>query len=267
MNRHQLIQEIRTKKTFLCIGLDIDLEKIPPHLLAFEDPIFEFNKQIIEATHDVCVAYKPNIAFYEQYGNKGMIALERTLQHIPKNLFTIADAKRADIGNTSTAYAKAFFQNYTFDSITLHPYMGEDSIKPFLAFDDKWAIILALTSNTGSKDFQFIKGSDNIPLYEKVITTSMKWGNIDNTMFVIGATHEEMLIEIRKICPNHFLLVPGVGAQGGNLDKVCQYGLNSDIGLLINSTRQIIYASKEKDFAQKAREQALLIQKQMAQYL
>lgn len=263
MNRQNLIEQIKFKKSFLCIGLDIDLSKIPAFLLENEDPIFEFNKQIIDATHDLCVAYKPNIAFYEQYGIKGWEALSKTLKIIPKNIFTIADAKRADIGNTSAAYAKAFFENLNFDSITLHPYMGSDSVKPFLDFKGKWAIILALTSNQGSVDFQLIESKNNLPLYETVIRTSMEWGTDENTMFVIGATHEKMFADIRKICPNHFLLVPGVGAQGGDLTAVCKYGMNKDVGLLVNSTRQIIYASNGRDFAEAARFEAIKIQKQM----
>lgn len=266
MNRTSLIEQIRLKKSFLCIGLDTDLDKIPPYLLDLEDPIFEFNKQIIDATHDLCIAYKPNIAFYERYGARGWTALEKTCKHIPKNIFTIADAKRADIGNTSTEYAKAFFEQMDFDSITLHPYMGEDSVGPFLQFKGKWAIVLALTSNKGSYDFQMLRLENGMPLYEQVIRTCMTWGTHENTMFVIGATHEEMFAEIRRICPDHFLLVPGVGAQGGDLEKVCKFGLNKDIGLIINSTRQIIYASKGVDFAEKAREEALKVQKQMEQY-
>ena len=266
MNRTSLIEQIKLKKSFLCVGLDTDLTKIPPHLLDFEDPIFEFNKQIIEATHDLCIAYKPNIAFYERYGAKGWNALEKTFNIIPKNIFTIADAKRADIGNTSTEYAKAFFEKMDFDSITLHPYMGADSVVPFLQFDEKWAIILTLTSNKGSQDFQMLRLENGMPIYEQVLRTSMTWGTPENTMFVIGATHEEIFTEIRRICPHHFLLVPGVGAQGGDLEKVCRYGLNKDIGLIINSTRQIIYASNGVDFAEKAREEALKVQKHMEQY-
>ena len=225
MNKKQLIQQIKKKQSYLCVGLDSAIDKIPPHLLKYKNPILEFNKQIIDATHDLCVAYKPNIAFYEMYGAKGWETLEKTVQHIPENLFKIADAKRGDIGNTSAMYAKAFFQTMHFDSITIAPYMGEDSIKPFLAFKDKWVIILGLTSNTGAQDFQFLK-SNKKPLYQNVIEKCMQYGSDENTMFVIGATKEKYIQEIRKFCPNHFFLVPGVGAQGGDLQKVSQYGMN-----------------------------------------
>lgn len=266
MNRKQLIQQIIKKKSYLCVGLDTDITKIPPHLLKYKNPILEFNKQIIDATHDVCVAYKPNIAFYEMYGAKGWETLEKTVNHIPENLFKIADAKRGDIGNTSNMYAKAFLENMPFDSITIAPYMGEDSVKPFLEIKDKWVIILGLTSNKGSKDFQFLI-SNKKPLYQNVMERCMQYGTSENTMFVIGATHEETFAEIRKFCPDHFFLVPGVGAQGGDLKKLSQYGMNKDCGLLVNATRSIIYASNGKDFAEKAREEAINMQKQMKSYL
>ena len=266
MNKKQLIQQIKKKQSYLCVGLDSAIDKIPPHLLKYKNPILEFNKQIIDATHDLCVAYKPNIAFYEMYGAKGWETLEKTVQHIPENLFKIADAKRGDIGNTSAMYAKAFFQTMHFDSITIAPYMGEDSIKPFLAFKDKWVIILGLTSNTGAQDFQFLK-SNKKPLYQNVIEKCMQYGSDENTMFVIGATKEKYIQEIRKFCPNHFFLVPGVGAQGGDLQKVSQYGMIKEAGLLVNATRSIIYASNGKDFAEKAREEALRMQQEMKQYL
>lgn len=266
MNKKQLIQQIKKKQSYLCVGLDSAIDKIPPHLLKYKNPILEFNKQIIDATHDLCVAYKPNIAFYEMYGAKGWETLEKTVQHIPENLFKIADAKRGDIGNTSAMYAKAFFQTMHFDSITIAPYMGEDSIKPFLAFKDKWVIILGLTSNTGAQDFQFLK-SNKKPLYQNVIEKCMQYGSAENTMFVIGATKEKYIQEIREFCPNHFFLVPGVGAQGGDLQKVSQYGMNKEAGLLVNATRSIIYASNGKDFAEKAREEALRMQQEMKQYL
>ena len=266
MNRKQLIQQINQKKSYLCVGLDTDIAKIPPHLLKYKNPVLEFNKQIIDATHDLCVAYKPNIAFYEQYGAKGWETLEKTVNHIPEKIFKIADAKRGDIGNTSNMYAKAFFETMPFDSITVAPYMGEDSVKPFLEFKDKWVIILGLTSNKGAQDFQFLK-SNKKPLFQNVIEKCMQYGTADNTMFVIGATKEAYFEEIRKFCPDHFFLVPGVGAQGGDLQKLSQYGMNKDCGLLVNATRSIIYASNGKDFAEKAREEAVRMQNEMKLYL
>lgn len=265
MTTQQLVQQIKTKKSFLCIGLDVDLNKIPQHLLKLEDPIFEFNKAIIEATHDLCVAYKPNTAFYEAYGLKGWQSLEKTINYINTNypdIFTIADAKRGDIGNTSTMYAKAFLEDLNFDSVTVAPYMGKDSVEPFLAFENKFAILLALTSNEGAFDFQ-TKNVDGEALYKKVIKTSKTWKNSQNLMYVVGATKAEYFTEIRKLVPNSFLLVPGVGAQGGSLQEVCKYGMNDDIGLLINSSRGIIYASNENDFAEKAREESLKMQQEM----
>ncbi|MEN9448528.1 MAG: orotidine-5-phosphate decarboxylase [Bacteroidota bacterium] len=263
MTRKQLLQQIKRKKSYLCVGLDTDISKIPPHLLKYKNPILEFNKQIIDATHDLCVAYKPNIAFYEMYGAKGWETLEKTVKHIPDNLFKIADAKRGDIGNTSAMYAKAFLENMPFDSITVAPYMGEDSIQPFLEIKNKWVIVLGLTSNKGSKDFQFLK-THKKPLYQLVIERVMEYGSPENTMFVIGATHEEIFKEIRQFCPEHFFLVPGVGAQGGNLQKLSQFGMNKDGGLLVNATRSIIYASNGKDFAEKARAEALKLQQEMS---
>ncbi len=269
MTKEQLVEQIKKKQSFLCVGLDVDLDKIPPHLLALDDPIFEFNKQIIDATHHVAVAYKPNIAFYEAYGIKGWQALQKTITYLNEKypeVFTIADAKRGDIGNTSTRYAKAFFEDLDFDSITVAPYMGSDSVEPFLAFKNKFTIMLALTSNVGGLDFQTLK-IDNEALYKKVLKKSLTWQNFENLMYVVGATRPEYFKEIRQIIPNHFLLVPGVGAQGGSLSEVCKYGLNKDIGLLVNSTRGIIYASKGEDFAKKAQEQALELQQEMEEIL
>lgn len=263
MTKQELINQIKKKQSFLCVGLDTDLTKIPAHLLKEKDPIFEFNKQIIDATHDLCVAYKPNLAFYEVYGSKGWESLQKTVEYIPKELFTIADAKRGDIGNTSSMYAKAFFENLHFDSVTVAPYMGTDSVMPFLEFKNKWVILLALTSNKGADDFQFFKGADE-KLFEKVLKQSKNWGNDENLMYVVGATRPEMFTEIRKLVPDSFLLVPGVGAQGGELNEVCNYGMNKDGGLLINSSRGIIYSGSDKNFAKKSREEALKIQKEMA---
>lgn len=265
MTTEQLISQINLKKSFLCIGLDVDLTKIPQHLLALEDPIFEFNKSIIDATHHLCVAYKPNTAFYEAYGIKGWKSLEKTIQYINKNypeIFTIADAKRGDIGNTSTMYAKAFFEDLAFDSVTVAPYMGKDSVEPFLAFKDKHTIMLALTSNEGAFDFQTKKVGEK-ELYKQVLETSKNWKNAENLMYVVGATKAEYFAEIRKIIPNSFLLVPGVGAQGGNLQDVCKYGLSENIGLLINSSRGIIYASNDENFAESAAQKATELQLQM----
>ena len=269
MTTQELVAQIKKKKSFLCIGLDVDLTKIPPHLLDEEDPIFAFNKAIIDATHQLCVAYKPNIAFYEAYGLKGWLSLEKTINYLNKNypeIFTIADAKRGDIGNTSTMYAKAFFEDLKFDSVTIAPYMGKDSVEPFLAFKNKNTIMLALTSNKGAFDFQ-TKKIDDKELYKHVLETSKTWENSENLMYVVGATKAEYFKEIRKIVPNSFLLVPGVGAQGGSLQDVCKYGLSSTIGLLVNSSRGIIYASNEKDFAAKAALQAEVLQKEMATFL
>lgn len=268
MKRADLVKNIIKKQSYLCVGLDTDLNKIPPHLLEEKDPIFEFNKAIIDATSDFCVAYKPNIAFYEALGAKGWESLQKTIDYIPKDIFTISDAKRGDIGNTSKLYAKAFFENMNFDSVTVAPYMGEDSVTPFLEFENKWVILLGLTSNMGSKDFQTlpIEGEDK-QLFEKVLETSQNWGTEENLMYVVGATKAPMFEVIRKHAPNHFLLVPGVGAQGGDLEGVSKYGMNKDCGLLVNSSRGIIYASKGKDFAEKAREEAQKLQKEMAIYL
>ena len=269
MNKQELIAQIKKKKSFLCIGLDVDLDKIPSHLLESEDPIFEFNKAIIDATHHLAVAYKPNTAFYEAYGIKGWQSLSKTIEYINKNypeIFTIADAKRGDIGNTSTMYAKAFFNDLAFDSVTVAPYMGSDSVEPFLAFKDKFTILLALTSNKGGLDFQGLQTNDTT-VYEQVLKTALTWKNATNLMFVVGATKASYFKSIRKIVPNHFLLVPGIGAQGGNLQDVCKYGLNKDVGLLINSSRGIIYASKGKDFAEKAMKSALELQLEMKSIL
>ena len=265
MTTQQLISQIRKKKSFLCIGLDIDLTKIPPHLLQEDDPIFTFNKAIIDATHHLCVAYKPNTAFYEAYGIKGWKSLKKTIQYLNKNypeIFTIADAKRGDIGNTSSMYAQAFFKDLSFDSVTVAPYMGKDSVEPFLAFKDKHTILLALTSNKGAFDFQ-TKLIDNKELYKQVIETSIRWKNAHNLMYVVGATKAEYLTEIRKIVPNSFLLIPGVGTQGGNLQDVCKYGMTKDIGLLINSSRSIIYAGNNIDFTEKSIKKAKEIQQDM----
>ncbi len=263
---NQLISEIKRKQSFLCIGLDVDLNKIPEHLLKEEDPIFAFNKAIIDATHHLCVAYKPNTAFYEAYGLKGWKALEKTIIYLNEKhpeIFTIADAKRGDIGNTSTMYAKAFFEDLAFDSVTVAPYMGKDSVEPFLAFENKHTILLALTSNKGAFDFQ-TKTIDGKEVYKQVLETSKTWANSENLMYVVGATKAEYLADIRQIIPNSFLLVPGVGAQGGNLQEVCKYGMNDNVGLLINSSRGIIYASKENDFAQAAAKKAEELQQHMS---
>ena len=263
MTREELILQIKSKRSFLCIGLDTDINKIPKHLLDLEDPIFEFNKQIINATKDLCVAYKPNIAFYESMGVSGWNSLQKTLDYISDNIFIIADAKRGDIGNTSKMYAKAFFENLNVDAVTVSPYMGSDSVTPFLEFKDKWAIVLALTSNKGGLDFQNIKNKSGKQLFEQVLETSQKWGTNKNMMYVVGATRSEQLSEIREIIPNHFLLVPGIGSQGGSIDEVTKYGMNDECGLLVNSSRGIIYASTEIDFAEKAREEAQKLQFKM----
>lgn len=267
MNKQQLLEQIRIKKSFLCVGLDADIEKIPSFLLGLEDPIFEFNKRIIDATKDYCVAYKPNIAFYEAMGAKGWESLAKTIDYIPTEIFTIADAKRGDIGNTSAMYAKTFFETYNFDSVTIAPYMGSDSVQPFLNQEGKWAIVLALTSNQGAYDFQFEELKSGEKLFEKVLKRTSRWGSDGNMMYVVGATKAESLSEIRKIIPNHFLLVPGVGAQGGSLEEVCKHGLNDEVGLLINSSRGIIYASKGEDFAEAASAAARKIQEEMEKML
>ncbi len=262
-----LFEQIKQKSSYLCVGLDTDLEKIPAHLLKEPDPVFAFNKAIIDATADYCVAYKPNIAFYEALGPAGWESLQKTLDYIPENVFTIADAKRGDIGNTSRLYAKTFFEHYDFDSVTVAPYMGADSVKPFLEIEGKWVILLALTSNTGANDFQQQKLLDGKPLYEMVLQKSSGWGNANNMMYVVGATRPQELADIRKIVPEHFFLVPGVGAQGGDLQAVSEAGFNKECGLLVNSSRGIIYASNEKDFADVARKKAKEIQTEMSMFL
>lgn len=266
MTKEEIWKQIQKKASYLCVGLDTDIRKIPSHLLQEEDPIFAFNKQIIDATAAYCVSYKLNTAFYESEGVKGWESLQKTIDYIPQEHFTIADAKRGDIGNTSSMYARAFFEHMAFDSITVSPYMGEDSVKPFMQFDDKWVILLALTSNTGSNDFQTLPlFEDNQDLFEKVIQVSKAWG--ENIMYVVGATQATMFEAIRELIPEHFLLVPGVGAQGGDLEGVSKYGLNKYGGLLVNSSRGVIYASGEKDFAQKAAEVAKGLQQEMSNYL
>ena len=269
MTTQQLHEQILQKKSFLCVGLDPDLTKIPPHLLETEDPIFEFNKAIIDATHDLTVGYKPNTAFFEAYGIKGWMSLQKTINYINENfpeMFTIADAKRGDIGNTSSMYAKAFFEDLNFDSVTVAPYMGKDSVEPFLAFENKHTIMLALTSNEGAFDFQTLT-TNGKELYKQVLETSKTWKNSENLMYVVGATKAEYFADIRKIVPDSFLLVPGIGAQGGSLSEVCKYGMNDKVGLLVNSARAIIYASKGTDFAEKAREEALKVQQEMEEIL
>jgi orotidine-5'-phosphate decarboxylase len=266
MLREELIHQIRTKKSYLCVGLDSDITKIPAHLLHEPDPVFAFNKAIIDATHDVCVSYKINTAFYESRGLAGWESMQKTLDYIPKDIFTIADAKRGDIGNTSTQYAKAFFEALAFDSITVAPYMGKDSIQPFLDFHNKWTIVLGLTSNEGAYDFQYFAQNET-PLYQHVMQTVAQWGTPNNTMFVVGATKIEQLAEIRNLLPDHFFLIPGVGAQGGSLEEVSRRAMNKDIGILVNASRQILFASAGTNFAEKAREQALLLQGDMASFI
>ncbi|MCX6261286.1 MAG: orotidine-5'-phosphate decarboxylase [Bacteroidia bacterium] len=269
MDHSQLFRSITEKRSFLCVGLDSEIEKIPSHLLKTKDPVFEFNKRIIDSTHKYTVAYKPNVAFYECNGPKGWKSLESTLNYIKKNfpgILVIADAKRGDIGNTSKMYAREFFENMNFDAVTVAPYMGEDSVTPFLTYSNKWVILLALTSNRGADDFQY-HDEDGIKLFERVLTLSRKWGTINNLMYVVGATRAEMLKDIRKIVPEHFLLIPGVGAQGGSLQEVAKYGLTSKCGLLVNSSRGIIFADNSENFDKVAGEKAAEIQKEMEQYL
>lgn len=267
MNRQQLIEQIKTKKSFLCVGLDTDLKKVPQHILNEEDPIFSFNKAIIDATAPYCVSYKPNLAFYEAFGVKGLMSFEKTVKYLKENYphhFIIADAKRGDIGNTSAMYARTFFEEYDIDSLTVAPYMGEDSVTPFLGYEGHWVILLALTSNKGSLDFQMTTDEQGERLFEKVLKKSQQWGTKDNMMYVVGATQGRMFEDIRKLAPEHFLLVPGVGAQGGSLEEVCRYGMTSDCGLLVNSSRGIIYASTGSDFAEDAGQKAKELQEQMA---
>ncbi len=264
MTKQELFNQIIKKESFLCIGLDADLEKIPDHLLELEDPIFEFNKQIIDATKDFCVAYKPNLAFYESLGVKGWESLQKTMEYIPGDIFTIADAKRGDIGNTSRMYAKTFFEYFNFDSVTVAPYMGNDSVSPFLEFSNKWVILLAVTSNVGGLDFQHKKIEGGKRVFEEVLEKSLEWGTEENLMYVVGATRAEMLSDVRAIVPNAFLLVPGVGAQGGSLEEVVKYGMNDTCGLLVNSSRGIIYAGSGNDFASAAGKKSKELQSQMA---
>ncbi len=263
MNRNELFQQIRNKKSYLCIGLDTDITKIPSHLLKDSDPVFEFNKQIIDATHEFGVAIKPNLAFYEALGPKGWESLQKTIEYAPSSLFTIADAKRGDIGNTSELYAKAFFGQMNFDSVTVAPYMGEDSVKPFLTFEGKWVILLAHTSNKGAGDFQLLETGSKRKLYEEVVIRSQQWGTPDNMMFVVGATQAERIAGIRKLAPDHFFLVPGIGAQGGDLKEVSKQGMNAQCGLLVNASRSVLYASSGTDFAAAAGKEAKKIQQEM----
>lgn len=267
MTRSELIAQIRAKSSYLCVGLDTDMARLPAHLLREPDPVFAFNQQIIDATHDLCVAYKPNLAFYEAMGAKGWESLQKTMAYIPDTHFTIADAKRGDIGNTSRLYAQAFFGELGFDAVTVAPYMGIDSVQPFLEFEGKWVILLALTSNAGSQDFQLTQQDGGEPLFEKVMRRAQDWGSPANLMFVVGATHPEKFEEIRRIAPNHFLLVPGVGAQGGDLEQLTRFGANEDVGLLVNSSRGILYAGSGADFAEKARASAQALQAEMASLL
>lgn len=270
MNKQQLFENIKRKKSFLCVGLDTDIKKIPEHLLKEEDPIFAFNKAIIDATAPYCIAFKPNLAFYESMGVKGWISFEKTIQYLKQNYpdqFIIADAKRGDIGNTSAMYARTFFDELDIDSVTVAPYMGEDSVTPFLTYPNKWVILLALTSNKGSHDFQLMEDTQGERLFEKVLKTSQNWGNEENMMYVVGATQGSMFQDIRKLVPNHFLLVPGIGAQGGSLEEVCHYGMNATCGLIVNSSRAIIYADKTENFAQVAAVEAEKVQKQMEELL
>lgn len=270
MTRQELIDNIKRKQSFLCVGLDTDIRKIPQHLLAEEEPIFAFNRAIIDATAQYCIAYKPNLAFYEAMGVKGWIALERTIGYIRKNYpdqFIIADAKRGDIGNTSQLYARTFFEEMDVDAVTVAPYMGEDSVTPFLGYDGKWVILLALTSNKGSQDFQRTEDKDGQPLFEKVLCKSQEWANADQMMYVVGATQGQAFEDIRRIAPNHFLLVPGIGAQGGSLEEVCRYGMTKDCGLIVNSSRAIIYADSSETFAQTAAQKAKETQQQMEQII
>ena len=267
MTRQELIRNIKTKRSFLCVGLDTDLKKVPAHLLNEEDPIFAFNKAIIDATAAYCVAYKPNLAFYEAFGVKGLMAFEKTVRYIQENYpdqFIIADAKRGDIGNTSAMYARTFFEEYNLDSVTVAPYMGEDSVTPFLGYDGKWVILLALTSNKGSHDFQLTESTDGEKLFQKVLRKSQEWAGNDQMMYVVGATQGQAFEEIRKIVPDHFLLVPGIGAQGGSLSEVCKYGMTQDCCLLVNSSRAIIYADNTENFANAAAEAAKAVQEEMA---
>ena len=266
MDKKQLFENIKAKKSFLCVGLDTDIKKIPQHLLKEEDPIFSFNKAIIDATAPYCIAYKPNLAFYESMGVKGWISFEKTIKYLNENYpnhFIIADAKRGDIGNTSAMYARTFFEEMNIDSVTVAPYMGEDSVSPFLAYPDKWGILLALKNNKGSHDFQLTADSNGERLFEKVLRQSQNWGNDENMMYVVGATQGKMFEDIRKVAPNHFLLVPGIGAQGGSLEEVCKYGMNSTCGLIVNSSRAIIYADSTENFAKVAAEKAKEVQQQM----
>ena len=270
MNRKQLTEQIFQKKSFLCVGLDTDITKMPQHIATEDDALFIFNKAIIDATAPYCVAYKPNLAFYEAYGLKGIMAFEKTVTYLKDNYpnhFIIADAKRGDIGNTSAMYAKTFFEEYDIDALTVAPYMGEDSVTPFLTYADKWVVLLALTSNKGSNDFQFTEDANGERLFEKVLKKSQEWGNDENMMYVVGATQGKMFEDIRKVAPTHFLLVPGVGAQGGSLQEVCKYGMTKDCSLLVNSSRGIIYASKGEDFAEVAAQRAKELQEQMAEEL
>ncbi|MCE2732055.1 MAG: orotidine-5'-phosphate decarboxylase [Chryseotalea sp.] len=264
MNRQELIAQIKSKQSYLCVGLDTDIDKIPAHLKREKDPVFEFNKRIIDATEKYAVAYKPNLAFYEALGSKGWESLEKTIDYLPKNIFTIADAKRGDIGNTSSLYAKAFFETYNFDSVTVAPYMGEDSVKPFLQFKDKWAIVLAHTSNAGATNFQLIQSNkDGSYVYEEVIKQTQHWGNANNMMYVVGATQADKIGSIRKLAQDYFFLVPGVGAQGGDLKQVSHQGFNKDVGLLVNASRSIIYASQDHAFEKAAEKEAAKIQTEM----